>query len=69
MSIYATNSHALLIKTLQDDIDENLEHLGAKLAGEIRTHIAGTFNTYKKISLVGYSLGGVIARESLKYLE
>lgn len=66
--IYGPNVQGLLIKSIQDEIDEDLEHLGVKVATEIRTHISGSFNNYKKISLVGYSLGGIVIRECLKNL-
>ena len=69
LTLYGPNSHGLLIKSIQDEIDEDLEHLGAKVANEVKAHISGTFNNYRKISFVGYSLGGVIIRESLKYLD
>lgn len=31
-------------------------------------HISSTINSYRKISILGYSLGGVIAREAVKHL-
>lgn len=30
--VYSPNSHGLLIKSIQDEIDENIEHLGLKVS-------------------------------------
>lgn len=69
MNIYNPYCHGLLIKTIEDDIDNTLEELGEAVAQEIRIHMLNTLNCYKRINFMGYSLGGIIARASLKHLE
>jgi len=39
------------------------------VAQEIRLHILNSLNNYRRINFIGYSLGGIIARESLKHLQ
>jgi predicted esterase len=36
---------------------------------EVKMHLLTSENNYQHISFVGYSLGGIIARSSLKHLE
>lgn len=68
MNIYCPNSHGLLIKSIEDEIDEEIEKLGEMVAQEVRLHIINTLNEYKRINFVGYSLGGILARQSLQHL-
>jgi predicted esterase len=69
MNIYNPNCFGLLIKTIEDDIDNPIEVLGEAVAQEIRLHMINSVNAYKRINFIGYSLGGIIARESIKHLE
>jgi triacylglycerol esterase/lipase EstA (alpha/beta hydrolase family) len=69
LNLYNGTCYGLLVKSIQNDMDENIEKLGEKLASEIKMHINNSLNSYKKINFIGYSLGGVIIREALKYLE
>lgn len=68
MNIYNPNCYGLLIKTIEDDIDNPIETLGETVAQEVRLHILNSLNNYKRINFIGYSLGGIIARESVKHL-
>jgi triacylglycerol esterase/lipase EstA (alpha/beta hydrolase family) len=69
MNIYCPNSHGLLIKSIEDEIDETIEKLGEMVAQEVRLHLINSLNDYKRINFIGYSLGGILARQSLKHLE
>ena len=69
MNIYCPNSYGLLIKSIEDEIDESIEKLGEMVAQEIRLHLINTLNDYKRINFIGYSLGGILARQSLQHLE
>jgi triacylglycerol esterase/lipase EstA (alpha/beta hydrolase family) len=62
MNIYNPNCYGLLIKTIEDDIDNPIESLGEAVAQEVRLHILNSLNSYKRINFIGYSLGGIIAR-------
>lgn len=44
MNIYNPNCYGLLIKTVQDDIDEPIEKLGEMVAQEVRLHLINTIN-------------------------
>ena len=35
----------------------------------MKLHLTNALNTYKRISFVGYSLGGILAREAVKHLS
>jgi esterase/lipase len=69
LNIYNPRAHGLMIKTIQDQIDEGIEQLGEKVGEEIKNHIQNSPNKYERISLLGYSLGGVVAREAVRHLE
>ena len=68
MNIYNPYCHGLLIKTIEDEIDNPIETLGEAVAQEVRIHLLNSMNCYKRLNFVGYSLGGIIARQSLKHL-
>lgn len=59
----------MLVKSLQNDMEEDIEALGKLLADEVKKHLLISYHKYKRINFVGYSLGGIVARESLKHLE
>jgi pimeloyl-ACP methyl ester carboxylesterase len=69
MNIYAPNCHGLLIKGIEDDIDEEIEKLGEMVAQEVRLHLINSLNEYKRINFIGYSLGGIVARQALQHLD
>jgi len=50
-------------------MDKPIEKLGEMVADEVMTELMKTHNTYKHINFIGYSLGGIVAREAIKYLE
>lgn len=39
------------------------------IAHEVRLHMINTLNEYKRINFIGYSLGGILARQSLQHLH
>ena len=50
----------------------DIEDMGHKLANEVITYIDSYFDSIEqvnKISFVGHSLGGIIIRSALMYLE
>lgn len=69
MSIYCPSCYGLLIKGIEDDIDNPIEALGEAVAQEVKLHMLNSLNNYKRINFIGYSLGGIIAREALKHLQ
>ena len=69
MNLYNPQCYGLLIRTIEDDIDNPIEKLGEAVAQEIRLHVLNSLNNYRRVNFIGYSLGGIIARESLKHLQ
>lgn len=54
----------------EDHTDKDLEFLGKNLALEIRAYIAKRYiQCLSKISFIGHSMGGVIARAALPHLS
>lgn len=55
----------------ENESDMNIEDQGMKLANEVTSYIENYFelDEIKRISFIGHSLGGVIIRASLPYLE
>lgn len=68
MNIYNPNCYGLLIKGIEDDMDEPIEKLGELIANEVLMELTKSNNNYKRINFLGYSLGGILARETLKHL-
>jgi predicted alpha/beta hydrolase family esterase len=55
----------------ENESDMNIEDQGLKLANEVTSYIENYFETdeIKRVSFIGHSLGGIIIRASLPYLE
>lgn len=62
----------LISKSNEADTHASIEQLGLNLANEIKLHLHHYFENQterlKRMSFVGHSLGGIIAREALKHL-
>jgi hypothetical protein len=62
----------LISKSNEADTHASIEQLGLNLANEVKLHLHCYFENrtdkLKKISFIGHSLGGIIAREALKHL-
>lgn len=50
-------------------MDESIEKLGEMVADEVMQQLLKTQNNYKAINFIGYSLGGIVAREAVKHLQ
>jgi len=63
----------LISKSNEADTHASIEQLGLNLANEIKQHLHYYFENkihkLKKLSFIGHSLGGIIAREALKHLS
>ena len=64
------NANFLLSLTNEMDTERCIEEMGERLANEVKAHIAKTVDEVDDMILnfVGHSMGGVIARASLKHL-
>ena len=58
-----------LVKALENTSEIGIDRAAELISDEIKMHIKSSPYSFKKISLVGYSLGGVIARATLEYLQ
>lgn len=59
----------LRIKTLENDVDYSIEEMAVVVASEIKRYIICSFLKIDSISIVGYSLGGIISRAALRHLQ
>ena len=62
------NSEVIVLESITDRMEESIESLGHTAAHEIESHIDNSVMTYSALNLVGFSLGGLIARAALKHL-
>lgn len=55
----------------EDDTEEDIFVMGMKLAEEVDSHIKENFTSHGlgRITFIGHSLGGLIIRAALPYLE
>lgn len=57
------------IEIFRDSMKESLDTLGQLVSDSILKYISKSTFNYSSINIIGFSLGGVIARCALKYLE
>ena len=67
---FSQNADFLLSQANQrDDTKEDIFEMGRKLAVEIETYLGSDADKVDRLSFIGYSMGGVIIRAALCYLE
>ena len=68
---YSTLATVLCAAANEDDSEIDLTEMGAKLAAEVRNYILEWLpgDSLGKISFVGYSMGGIVARAALPLLS
>lgn len=64
--------HVLIsMSSNEDDTEQDILHMGLKLADEVKKYIKEWFpkDQFAKLSFIGHSLGGLIIRAALPHLE
>lgn len=59
----------LLVKSMEDAHEKTIDEIAMLVAEEIKTHIKNSYFAFNSISLVGYSLGGIVCRALLTHLD
>jgi hypothetical protein len=67
---YSHNMDFLLSQANQgDDTKEDIFEMGRKLAAEVEAYMGEDIDLIERLSFIGYSLGGLIIRAALCYME
>lgn len=71
ISAFTRNTDVLVVRFLHDDHEDPIEDKAKRMATEVEKHIQMNIDVskLKRISSVAHSMGGIVVRAALKYLQ